>query len=36
MVKLEAKIMGINPFWISALLTAAFLIVCAIKRLASV
>lgn len=29
MVKLEAKIMGINPFWISALLTAAFLIVCA-------
>lgn len=28
MVKLEAKIMGINPFWISALLTAAFLIVC--------
>lgn len=29
MVKLEAKIMGINPFWISALLTAAFLTVCA-------
>lgn len=29
MVRLEAKIMGINPFWISALLTAAFLIVCA-------
>lgn len=29
MVKLEAKIMGINPFWISALFTAAFLIVCA-------
>ena len=29
MVKLEAKIMGINPYWISALLTAAFLIVCA-------
>lgn len=29
MVMLEAKIMGINPFWISALLTAAFLIVCA-------
>lgn len=29
MVKIEAKIMGINPFWISALLTAAFLIVCA-------
>lgn len=29
MVKLETKIMGINPFWISALLTAAFLIVCA-------
>lgn len=29
MVKLEAKIMGINPFWISALLTAAFIIVCA-------
>lgn len=29
MVSLEAKIMGINPFWISALLTAAFLIVCA-------
>lgn len=28
MVRLEAKIMGINPFWISALLTAAFLIVC--------
>lgn len=27
-VRLEAKIMGINPFWISALLTAAFLIVC--------
>lgn len=29
MVRLEAKIMGINPFGISALLTAAFLIVCA-------
>lgn len=29
MVRLETKIMGINPFWISALLTAAFLIVCA-------
>lgn len=29
MVRLEAKIMGINPFWISALLTVAFLIVCA-------
>lgn len=29
MVKLEAKIMGINPFWISALLTATFLTVCA-------
>lgn len=29
MINLEAKIMGINPFWISALLTAAFLIVCA-------
>ena len=29
MVSLEAKIMGINPFWISALLTVAFLIVCA-------
>ena len=28
-VRLETKIMGINPFWISALLTAAFLIVCA-------
>lgn len=28
MVRLETKIMGINPFWISALLTAAFLIVC--------
>lgn len=28
MVRLEAKIMGINPFWISALLTASFLIVC--------
>lgn len=29
MVRFEAKIMGFNPFWISALLTAAFLIVCA-------
>ena len=29
MTKLEAKIVGINPLWISALLTAAFLIVCA-------
>ena len=29
MVRLETKIMGSNPFWISALLTAAFLIVCA-------
>ena len=29
MTKLEAKIVGINPRWISALLTAAFLIVCA-------
>lgn len=29
MINLEAKIMGINPFWISALLTAAFLVVCA-------
>lgn len=29
MVRLETKIMGINPFWISALLTVAFLIVCA-------
>lgn len=29
MINLEAKIVGINPFWISALLTAAFLIVCA-------
>ena len=29
MGRLETKIMGINPFWISALLTAAFLIVCA-------
>ena len=29
MARLEAKIIGINPFWISALLTAAFLIVCA-------
>lgn len=29
MVRLETKIIGINPFWISALLTAAFLIVCA-------
>ena len=29
MVRLETKIMGINPFWISALLTAAFLVVCA-------
>ena len=28
MVRLETKIMGINPFLISALLTAAFLIVC--------
>lgn len=29
MIRLEAKIVGINPLWISALLTAAFLIVCA-------
>ena len=29
MIRLEAKIVGINPRWISALLTAAFLIVCA-------
>lgn len=29
MARLEVKIMGINPIWISALLTAAFLIVCA-------
>ena len=29
MVRFETKIMGINPFWISALLTTAFLIVCA-------
>ena len=29
MIRLEAKIVGINPLWISALLIAAFLIVCA-------
>lgn len=29
MIRLETKIVGINPLWISALLTAAFLIVCA-------
>ena len=29
MIRYEGKIIGINPFWISALLTAAFLIVCA-------
>lgn len=29
MARLEVKIMGLNPIWISALLTAAFLIVCA-------
>ena len=29
MIRYEAKIIGINPFWISALLTAAFVIVCA-------
>lgn len=28
-MKYESKIIGINPLWISALLTAAFLIVCA-------
>lgn len=28
-MKYESKIIGINPFWISALLTATFLIVCA-------
>ena len=29
MTRLEVKIVGINPLWISALLTATFLIVCA-------
>lgn len=28
-MKYESKIIGINPFWISALLTATFLIICA-------